>query len=110
MCDFNTHIISTKITRGDLKNMHVFTPKIPLLSLHDEKRPVPFKRTKFPVRLCFAMTINKAQDQTLDFVRIYLRNMYFHMVNLYVVLSRAKNLNYVKLLIRSPTSSCSFYL
>ncbi len=31
----------------------------------DDKLPVPrFKRTQFPVRVCFGMTINKAQGQS----------------------------------------------
>nr|XP_016492300.1 PREDICTED: uncharacterized protein LOC107811818 [Nicotiana tabacum] len=66
-----------------------------------EKVPVSFKRTQFPVRLCFAMTINKAQ--TLDFVGIYLREPVFSHGQLYIALSRAKCSNCVKLLIRPPT-------
>ncbi|XP_019245790.1 PREDICTED: ATP-dependent DNA helicase PIF1-like isoform X1 [Nicotiana attenuata] len=105
-CDFKSHIISAKIMTGDFKNMHVFIPRIPLLSSQDEKMPVQFKRTQFPVRLCFAMTINKAQGQTLDFVGIYLREPVFSHGQLYVALSRAKSSNCVKLLIRpsTPTS------
>ena len=71
-CDIKTHVISAKIATGDFKNKHVFIPRIPLLSSQDERLPVQFKRTQFPVRLCYAMTINKAQGQTLDFVGIYL--------------------------------------
>ncbi|KAG5607148.1 hypothetical protein H5410_028640 [Solanum commersonii] len=77
--NFNTHVISAKIVSGDFKGKHVFIPRIPLLSSQVEKLPIPFKRTQFPIRLCFAMTINKAQGQTLDFVGIYLREPIFHM-------------------------------
>lgn len=42
------------------------------LIVWDENLPIPFKRTQFPIRLCFAITINKAQGQMLDFVGIYL--------------------------------------
>ncbi|XP_019255007.1 PREDICTED: ATP-dependent DNA helicase PIF1-like [Nicotiana attenuata] len=101
-CDFKTHVISAKIASGDFKNTHVFIPRIPLMSSQDEKLPVQFKRTQFPVRLCFAMTINKAQGQTLDFVGIYLREPVFSHGQLYVALSRAKASNCVKLLIRPP--------
>jgi len=80
-CNFERNIISAKIASGDLKNTHVFIPRIPLLSSQDEKIPIPFKRTQFPIRLCFAMTINKAQGQTLDFVGIYLREHIFSTVN-----------------------------
>nr|XP_016471553.1 PREDICTED: uncharacterized protein LOC107793670 isoform X1 [Nicotiana tabacum]XP_016471558.1 PREDICTED: uncharacterized protein LOC107793670 isoform X1 [Nicotiana tabacum]XP_016471563.1 PREDICTED: uncharacterized protein LOC107793670 isoform X1 [Nicotiana tabacum]XP_016471572.1 PREDICTED: uncharacterized protein LOC107793670 isoform X1 [Nicotiana tabacum]XP_016471583.1 PREDICTED: uncharacterized protein LOC107793670 isoform X1 [Nicotiana tabacum]XP_016471591.1 PREDICTED: uncharacterized pro len=102
-CEFKTHVLSAKIATGDFKNTHVFIPRIPLLSSNDEKLPVQFKRTQFPVRLCYAMTINKAQGQTLDFVGIYLREPVFSHGQLYVALSRAKSSNCVKLLIRPPT-------
>ncbi|XP_019246007.1 PREDICTED: uncharacterized protein LOC109225707 isoform X1 [Nicotiana attenuata] len=102
-CDIKTHVISAKIATGDFKNKHVFIPRIPLLSLQDERIPVQFKRTQFPVRLCYAMTINKAQGQTLDFVGIYLREPVFSHGQLYVALSRAKSSSCVKVLIQPST-------
>ncbi|KAG5597666.1 hypothetical protein H5410_038898 [Solanum commersonii] len=101
---FKTHVISAKIASGDFQNKHVFIPRIPLLASEDEKLSIPFKRTQFPIRLCFAMTINKAQGQTLDFVGIYLREPVFSHGQLYVALSRAKTSKAVKLLIRPLTS------
>jgi len=106
-CDLKTHVISAKIESGDFKNTHVFIPRIPLLTSQDEKIPVQFKRTQFPLRLCFAMTINKAQGQTLDFVGIYLREPVFSHGQLYVALSRAKSSKSVKILIRPPTADSS---
>ncbi|XP_049406441.1 uncharacterized protein LOC125870140 [Solanum stenotomum] len=103
-CDFKTHVISCKIASGDFKDKHVFIPRIPLLSSEDEKIPIPFKRTQFPIRLCFAMTINKAQGQTLDYVGIYLREPVFSHGQLYGALSRAKSSNCIKILIRPPTA------
>ncbi|XP_059290173.1 uncharacterized protein LOC132043732 isoform X1 [Lycium ferocissimum] len=102
--DFKSHIISATISSGDLKNKHVFIPRIPLLTSQDEKLPLQFKRTQFPIRLCYAMTINKAQGQTLDFVGIYLREPTFSHGQLYVALSRAKSSNCVKVLIRPSTA------
>ncbi|KAL3361944.1 hypothetical protein AABB24_014672 [Solanum stoloniferum] len=100
--DFKPHVISATISSGDFKNTHVFIPRIPLMTSEDEKLPLPFKRTQFPVRLCFAMTINKAQGQTLDFVGIYLREPVFSHGQLYVALSRATSSHNVKVLIRPP--------
>uniref|UniRef100_A0A1U7VW82 ATP-dependent DNA helicase n=1 Tax=Nicotiana sylvestris TaxID=4096 RepID=A0A1U7VW82_NICSY len=97
-----THVISAKIASGDFKNTHVFIPRIPLMSSEDEKSPVQFKRTQFSVRLCFAMTINKSQGQTLDFVDIYLREPVFSHDHLYVALSREKASNCLKILIQTP--------
>ena len=38
-------------------------------------------RKQFPIRLCFATTINKAQGQSLDVIGIELRVQYLHMDN-----------------------------
>ncbi|XP_027169453.1 uncharacterized protein LOC113769184 [Coffea eugenioides] len=57
----------------------------------------------FPIKLCFAMTINKSQGQTLDRVGIYLREPIFSHGQLYVALSHAKMATAVKVLIMPPT-------
>ena len=46
-------------------------------------------RKQFPIQLCFAMTINKAQGQSWDVVGIDLRIPAFTHGQLYVALSRA---------------------
>uniref|UniRef100_A0A0V0IAZ6 Putative ovule protein n=1 Tax=Solanum chacoense TaxID=4108 RepID=A0A0V0IAZ6_SOLCH len=58
--DFKSHIISATISSGDFKNKHVFIPHIPLLTSQDERLPLQFKRSQFPIQLCYAMTINNA--------------------------------------------------
>lgn len=47
------------------------------------------------------MTINKAQGQTLDFVGIYLKEAVFSHGQLHVAMSRARNSDSIKLIIRT---------
>jgi len=58
------------------------------LELKPEENPIPLKRRQFPVRLSFAMTINKAQGQSVKWVGLNLRTPVFSHGQLYVALSR----------------------
>ena len=54
------------------------------LSPSDKKIPFRFNRRQFPLTLCFAMTINKSQGQTLFRVGLYLKDPVFTHGQLYV--------------------------
>ncbi|KAG6717889.1 hypothetical protein I3842_04G122900 [Carya illinoinensis] len=101
---FDQNVIDAKIAVGHHSGKRVFIPRIPFLPNVDENSGFPFKRTQFPIRLSFAMTINKSQGQTLDFVGIYLPQPVFSHGQLYVTLSRAKTASTVRILIR-PVST-----
>jgi ATP-dependent exoDNAse (exonuclease V) alpha subunit len=60
--------------------------------------PFRFKRKQFPIRLSFAMTINKAQGQTIPTVGVYLPEPVFSHGQLYVALSRATAKSNIKIL------------
>ena len=64
----------------------------------DDMFPFRFKRKQFPVRLSFAMTINKAQGQTIPIVGVYLPEPVFSHGQLYVALSRATAKANIKIL------------
>ena len=55
--------------------------------------PIPgFRRCQFPIRVCFAMTINKAQGQSIpETLGIDLHGQFFSHGQLYVAFSRTTN-------------------
>ena len=101
------NIIDAVISSGEFAGKQVFLHRICFRVENDPNSPISFERMQFPIRLCFAMTINKAQGQTLDYVGIYLREPVFSHGQLYVALSRAKNSKSVKILITPPVYDSS---
>jgi ATP-dependent DNA helicase PIF1 len=60
--------------------------------------PFQFKRKQFPIRLSFAMTVNKSQGQTIPNVGVYLPAPVFSHGQLYVAMSRATSRTNIKIL------------
>jgi PIF1-like helicase/Helicase len=91
-------VIECEILAGKHAGNMVFIPRIPLASSSTADLPFDFQRTRFPLRLAFAMTINKAQGQTLKHVGICLTEPVFTHGKLYVAVSRVtdgKNLRII---------------
>ncbi|XP_021757962.1 uncharacterized protein LOC110722998 [Chenopodium quinoa] len=70
---FYPNMIECVIATGHHTGEYVFLPRIDLRPSASTNYPFQFQRKQFPIKLCFAMTINKAQGQTLTQVGIYLR-------------------------------------
>jgi ATP-dependent DNA helicase PIF1 len=79
------NVIEATVMTGCAKGEHVFIPRIPLIS---EDLAFTFQRLQFPVRIAFAMTINKAQGQSLNVAGINLQSPCFSHGQLYVACSR----------------------
>jgi ATP-dependent exoDNAse (exonuclease V) alpha subunit len=60
--------------------------------------PFQFKRKQFPIRLSFAMTINKAQGQTIPNAGVYFPEPVFSHGQLYVALPRATARSNIRIL------------
>jgi len=80
-----SNLIEAIILTGCGKGEHIFIPRIPIIP---NDLPFQFKRLQFPVRLAFAMTINKSQGQTLKVAGISLEEPCFSHGQLYVACSR----------------------
>ncbi|KAG5565565.1 hypothetical protein RHGRI_001468 [Rhododendron griersonianum] len=93
------HVIMAEIAVGEHQGDIVFIPRISLQPTDAKLYPVQFTRRQFPVRLCFAMTINKAQGQTLDIVGVNLQEPVFSHGQLYVALSRATAASKIKVIL-----------
>ena len=95
-------VLEVIIFSGDQRGQKAFIPRI---TLKPSSREYPFtlKRRQFPVRLSFAMTINKAQGQSLKFVGIHLISPVFCHGQLYVALSRASSSENVYILLPRTT-------
>jgi hypothetical protein len=87
------------ITEGPFKGNIEFIPRIPIVTNDDKRQPCKFKRLQFPLRICFAMTINKSQGQTLEKVALLLKEHVFAHGQLYVALSRVRSPKNIKLFI-----------
>ncbi|KAK9065053.1 hypothetical protein SSX86_016437 [Deinandra increscens subsp. villosa] len=96
---FQRNVIDAEIAVGQHTGKRVFLPRIPLTLSEDDMFPFKLKRKQFPVRLSFAMTINKAQGQTIPHVGVYLPDSVFSHGQLYVALSRGISRQNTKVLV-----------
>jgi ATP-dependent exoDNAse (exonuclease V) alpha subunit len=99
-----TRAILTRITNrvlevrqitGDHVGSLVFIPRMKLQP-SDAQLPFKLTRCQFPVKLCFSMTINKAQGQSVTHVGLDLRSAVFTHGQLYVAISRVRSVHNIK--------------
>uniref|UniRef100_A0AC35FFM5 ATP-dependent DNA helicase n=1 Tax=Panagrolaimus sp. PS1159 TaxID=55785 RepID=A0AC35FFM5_9BILA len=87
--------LQCKILTGDKKGEIVFIHRI--IIYNEENYPFTLARRQFPVKIAFAMTINKSQGQTFDKVGLDLRKDVFNHGQMYVACSRVKRPSSLKI-------------
>ena len=80
--------IEAEVVSGSHRGSKVILPRINFTT-SEADFPFVMIRRQLPIRLAYAMTINKAQGQSLRRVGIYLRHPVFSHGQMYVALSRA---------------------
>ncbi|XP_076897876.1 uncharacterized protein LOC143551299 [Bidens hawaiensis] len=96
-------VIEAKVVSGTNIGYRTLISRVSITPT-DKKLPFRLKRRQFPISVCFAMTINKSQGQSLSRVGLYLKDPVFSHGQLYVALSRVKTRDGIKLVILDKKS------
>ncbi|CAJ2672233.1 unnamed protein product [Trifolium pratense] len=95
------NMLDVEILTGNNAGKRAFLLRIKVQTSASSGLPFVLSREQFPVRLSFAITINKSQGQTIPNVGIYLPRHVFSHGQLYVALSRGVSQTSTKVLIRN---------
>jgi ATP-dependent exoDNAse (exonuclease V) alpha subunit len=88
-------VMEVELITGDHAGHNIFVPRINNYPT-DQQVGFKFCRRQFPISLCFAMTINKSQGQTVKHVGLDLRRPMFTHGQFYVEISRVTSMFNIK--------------
>lgn len=91
-----SRVIEALIVTGSHAGQVALIPRLNMTS-SDDSQPFALRRRQFPIKLAFAMSINKAQGQTFGLVGVYLPTPCFTHGQLYVAMSRVGKVSGVRI-------------
>ena len=94
-------VVEVEISSGVNRGNHILIPCI-TIAPSDTELPFTLKHHQFPLQPCFAMSTNKAQGQTLQFVGIYLPDYVFTHGQLYIAFSRVTDPSALAVCLNNP--------
>ena len=95
----HSRVIEAEIVTGCSIGKVVFIPRINSNPTNSEL-PLTFRRRHFPLGPAFAMTINKAQGQTLRMAGLYLPTQSFSHGQLYVAMTRVGSRSPLRMVVK----------
>ncbi|XP_016200273.1 ATP-dependent DNA helicase PIF1-like [Arachis ipaensis] len=96
--ELGSNVIGATVVTSRNIGDKVYIPRMNLIP-SDSGLPFKFQRRQFSLTVCFAITINMSQAQSLSHVRLYLPKSVFTHGQLYVALSRVKSHSGLRVLI-----------
>lgn len=99
-------VIEAEIMGGEHGGELAFIPRISLIPSDTSDLTFLFSRRQFPIRLAFALTINRSQGQSVRYVGLDLRSPVFAHGQMYVALSRATSGRRIRALLPGDEELC----
>src|SRR5258707_10312514 len=94
---YSNRVLEVRLLTGEQAGQTVFIPRV-ANQPGEEDVPFKFTRRQFPIRLCFSITINRSQGQTVKFVGLDLRSPAFTHGQFYVAVSRVTSVSNIKMI------------
>jgi len=102
--EMGDRVLDVEVITGFHRGSRILLPRITFIS-NDGELPFKLRRLQFPIKLSFAMTVNKSQGQTLSKVGLWLPDPVFSHGQLYVALSRVTSPDGVRVILGKADDS-----